>query len=252
MEHLQEEIKKEIIRHSARNIEIEYEAGKIALTRQDEEFLAAYIELHDCEFNLYQTADKLYNEFKPVNKTLDLLRDELTKAEATFNNCCTLADELSDARYNVEETRLKKLSESQMQTEKELVDYSEKISTVYQTLQKLGAEITKYNEANEDGINAIYDKFSSIRTAHSVNWEINTINIAAFEDEFEKFHSYKSVYERRRESFIEFCDSTLNNYSKLNQQTTNLYNLWKEFLKRCKLLRTVADLRSQTIIISNN
>lgn len=123
---------------------------------------------------------------------------------------------------------------------------------MYETLQKLATEITKYNEANEGDIEAIYDKFSSITTAHSANWQINTINIAAFEDEFEKFHSYRNVYEKRRETLMEFCDSTLDNYSKLNEQSTTLYNLWKEFLKRCKFLRAVADLHSQTIVISNN
>ncbi|KAA9037208.1 hypothetical protein FW778_17425 [Ginsengibacter hankyongi] len=252
MEQLQEQVKKEIIRHPTRNIDIEYEPGKTTFTAQDEEFLAAYIRLHDFEFEMYQTANKLYNEFLPVNKTLDALRDELTKAEATFNDSCSLADKLSDASYDVEETSLEKLAESQMQTEKELVNYSEKIKKVYETLQKLATEITKYNEANEGDIEAIYDKFSSIRVAHSANWQINTINIAAFEDEFEKFHSYRNVYEKRRETLMEFCDSTLDNYSKLNQQSTTLYNLWKEFLKRCKLLRAVAELHSQTIIISNN
>jgi len=252
MEQLQEEVKKHIIKHPTRNIELMYEAGKTVFTAQDEEFLAAYIQIHDFELKMNEVANRLYKECTPVNKTLDALREELIKVNATFNESCSLADKLSDASYDVEETSLEKLTASQMQTEKELVAYSMKITAVYETLQNLSKEINKYNEANEDEVSDLYDKFSSVRTAHSANWQINTIDIAAFEDEYEKFISYRTVHEERRETLMDFCDATLNNYSKLNLETTTLYNVWNEFLKRCKLLRAVANLHSQTIIINNN
>ena len=96
MRQLQEEIKKDIIKHAARNIEIIYEPGKTAMTKQDEQLLAAYIQLHDFELKMQKTVDKLYHDFIPVNKIIDTLREELMKVQDTFNDCCSLADKLSD------------------------------------------------------------------------------------------------------------------------------------------------------------
>jgi hypothetical protein len=59
MQSLQQEIKKDIISHPFRNIEIIYEVNKTTLTPQDEELLFRYIGLHDLELRMQNTADNL-------------------------------------------------------------------------------------------------------------------------------------------------------------------------------------------------
>ena len=252
MQQLQEEIKQDIIKHAARNIEIIYEPGKTAMTKQDEQLLAAYIQLHDFELKMQKTVDKLYHDFIPVNKIIDTLREELMKVQATFNDCCSLADKLSDTSYIFGETSLEKLTESQVLTGKEILNYNDKIIKAYETIEGLSKEVNKYNEANEDEANALYDEYSKICTAHSINWENNAINIVTFEDEYARFLNYRTVHEDRRTSLMNFCDSALNNYTNLNLQTNSLYNVWKEFIKRCNLLRTLAELHAKVLGINNN
>ncbi len=252
MENLQETIKKDIIKHDARNIEIIYEAGKTAMTKQDEALLAAYIKLHDFEFKMQKTADKLFHESIPLNKNIDALREELMRVQSTFDACSELADKLSDISYSSKETSLEKLTESQEKTSKEILDYSDKIVKIYEITDALSKEVDKYNVANEDEMDLLYEEYSAINLDHSVNWENNSINIVTFDKEYEDFLSFRSVQEDRRVSLMDFCDKAINNYTSLNLQTTTLYNVWKEFLKRCNLLRTMADLHANALAISIN
>lgn len=252
MQQLQEDIKKDIIKHAGRNITIIYEPGKTTMTKQDEQLLAAFIKLHDFELRMKETADKLFKEFIPVNKEIDALREELAKVQATFDNCCSLADKLSGATYVFEETSLDKLTESQMQTQEELVVYSDRIMKVYETVDKLSKEVDKYNVADEDECNALYDEYSEINLAHSQNWENNSINIVDFDNEYDTFLSHRSVQEDRRKSLMSFCDNAMNNYTNLNLETTTLYNVWKEFIKRSNLLRSVAELHTNATRFTNN
>ena len=252
MQQLQEEIKKDIIKHPARNIEIIYEAGKTTMTAQDEELLAAYIRLHDFEFEMKQTADSLYLESVTANKRIDALREELMLVQSTFDKCCLLADKLGDDTYISDETNFEKLAEAREQTEIEIKDYSEKILEVYEMLKDFHEKLNKYNEANEEESDVVYTAYSEINAAHSVNWEINSINILTFEDEYARFDSYRTVSGDRRETLMRFCDTALNNYSNLNLQTTTLYNVWNEFIKRCKLLKALSDLHTKATGFTNN
>jgi len=252
MQNLQETIKKDVIKHATRNIEIIYEPGKIAMTKQDKQLLAAYIKLHDFEMKMQKTADKLFHDSTPLNKTIETLREELMHVQSTFDTCSELADKLADVTYVSGETSLEKLTESQVNTSKEILDYNDKIIRVYEMTEVLSKEVDKYNLANEDEMNLLYDEFSEIRTAHSVNWENNSINIVTFEDEYDRFCGYRGVQEERRVSLMDFCDKTITNYTSLNLQTATLYNVWKEFLKRCDLLRKIADLHTNALSINEN
>ncbi len=252
MQQLHETIKKDIIKHAARNIEIIYEPGKTVMTTQDEQLLAAYVKLHDFEIKMRQTANKLFREFVPLNKTIDAVREDLFHVQATFNDCSELADKLSEVTYVSGETSLEKLTESQVNTSKEILDYNEKIVGIFKMTKVLSKEVNEYNLANEDEVNLLYEEFSVIRTTHSGNWEDNSINIVTFDDEYDRFLSYRSVQEESRASLMDFCDKAIANYTNLNQQTTTLYNVWEEFLKRCNLLRTMAELHANALSISNN
>ncbi len=87
MQNLQETIKKDVIKHPIRNIEITYEPGKTAMTEQDEQLLAAYIKLHDFELKMQKTADKLFQESIPLSKTIETLREELMHVQSVFDTC---------------------------------------------------------------------------------------------------------------------------------------------------------------------
>lgn len=252
MQVLQEEVKKDIIKHATRTIEIIYEPGKTTKTAQDAQLLDAYIQLHDFEQEMGKTADELFHDFIPVGKTIDELCKELIKVKATFDHCCSLADKLSDANYVFAETSLEKLIQERERTEEELKVYNEKILKLYGTLEGLYKKLNEYNEANETKLDAIYTEYNSIKSAHSSNWESNAINIVTFEDESEKFYSFRTVMEKRREGLIDFCENAVKDYETLNLKTTTLYNVWNEFVKRCDLLRALSDLQNNATGFTNN
>ncbi len=245
MQQSHEEIKKDLIKHPFRNIEIIYEAGKTTLTAQDEELLAAYISLHDFELEMKNTANALLRESAPINKTIEELHEELKKVRATFDTCSALADKLSDDTYIFEETSLEKLAEARAQTENELKEYNEKILEIYEKAKALQEKITEYHKADEDSTETLYDKCNTVAMAHLKNWENNAINAAEFDDQYNKFREYRGIAESQRESLINICTEATTNYTNLNQQTSVLYNVWNEFIKRFNLLAAVSDLHNK-------
>lgn len=251
MQQLQEE-KKEIIEHSARKIVLIYEAGKTSLTAEDEELLNIYRRLHDFEVQMLATASKLFNEFIPVSKKLAGLNEELIKVQAAFDECSLMADKLSATNYNTDEVSLEMLAKTQEQTGRELLAYSDKVMKVYKRIKSLSKELTKYNTSNEEEVETLYTAYSKISTDHSINWKDNAINIAAFMDEYAQFESYRSINEERRDNLIDFCNTTVNNYSTLTLKSNSLYNVWKEFSKRYELLKVSADLHASAVGFTNN
>ena len=245
MQQLQEGIKKEIIKHPFRNIEIIYEAGKTNLTAQDEELLAAYINLHDFEQEMKDTVNALVKEATPINKAIEALHEELKKVQATFDTCRELADKLSDDTYILEETSLEKLAEARQQTENELKEYNKKILEIYEKANALQEKITEYHKNSEERSAVLYDKCNTVALTQLKNWENNTINGAEFDEQYNKFREYRALAENQRESLISICTDATTNYTNLNQRTSVLYNVWNEFIKRCNLLTTVSDLHNK-------
>lgn len=244
MQQLQQAIKKDLIKHSFRNIEVIYEAGKTTLTAQDEELLASYISLHDFELEMKNTAIALLQEAKPLNKAIEALGEEIKKVQSTFDSCNALADKLSAETYVAEEASLKKLAEASEETEKELREYNEKIIEIYEKVQALQDKIAEYYKAGEERSNDLYTECSNLAMAHLKNWEENSINAVEFDDQYDKFREYREVAESHRDSLIDACTATITNYTNLNQETFILYNVWNEFIKRCNLLIVVSDLHN--------
>jgi hypothetical protein len=252
MQQLESTEKKDIIEHAARKIVIIYEPGKTTLTAQDEQLLNAYLRLHDFEEKLMATANELFRDFGPVSKKINNLKEELKNVQATFDECLLLADKLCAVNYETDEASLEELGKNQEQASKVIFAYNEEIMKVYKKTESLSKRVEQYNEASEDEANSLYDEFSKISTDHSINWQNNAIDIAAFEDEYEDFDSYRTVSEKRRESLMNFCDATSNDYVTLGLQTNSLYAVWKEFLKRCQLLRSTAELHTAALRFTNN
>jgi prefoldin subunit 5 len=252
MQPLQEGVKKDFIKHSFRNIEIVYEAGKTTLTKQDEELLAAYINLHDFELGMKNTASALLQEAKPINEAIEALHADLKKVQAAFDTCNTLADKLSADTYISEETSLKKLGDASEQTGNELKEYNKKILKIYEKVKVLQEKITEYHKDSEERSEALYDKCSALAMAHLKNWEKNSINAAEFDDQYDKFIDYRGLTESHRESLIDACTGTITNNANLNEQTSILYNVWKEFTKRCNLLIIVSELHNNAIGFTAN
>ena len=252
MQQIQENIKKDLIRHPFGNIEIIYEAGKTTLTAQDQELLEGYIRLHDFELELKNTANKLHQESILMNEAIKNLHEELKKVQATFDTCCALADKLSEASYVLEETSLEKLAECRKQTEKELKNYDEKILEIYETAKALQEKVIKYNDADENTVEALYSEFTTLSMNHISNWEKNAINSVAFDEQFDKFREYRTGMENHRESLMSRCTAAMDNYTNLNLKTTALYNVWNEFIKRCTLLTKVSDLHTKATGFTEN
>lgn len=251
MQQSQEGIKKDLIKHPFRNIEIVYEEGKTTLTMQDEALLDAYINLHDFELEMKNTVNALVKEAIPIKKAIEALDEEIKKVQASFDICNSLADKLSGDAYMSEETSLQKLAATREQTENEIMEYQKKITEVYETVKALQEKIGQYYEEDEDG-NDLYDTCSDLNMAHSKNWEKNAINVVEFDDQYNKFLDYRGIAERHRESLMNICTETITNYNNLNHQTSTLFNVWNEFIKRCNLLTIVSDLHNQAIGFTAN
>ena len=226
---IKEEIKKEIINHASKKIEIVYEPGKTEMTCQDKQLLDSYIRLHDFECEMGQIVDNLFHEFVPVNKKLNELRKDFLEAKATFDKCRVLADKLSGLSYDPKETNLAKLIAGQEKTSNQLLPYSEKITEVYNNIKALTARMDEYYVRNEDEANALYDEFSALNAAHSANWEHNSINIVIFDREYDNFLSSRGVMEDRRDSLLDYCNTTINDYTALSLESNGLFEVGQIF-----------------------
>lgn len=252
MQPFQEGIKKEIIKHPFKDIEIIYEDGKTTMTAQDEELLASFIRLHDFELEMKNTVEAMFQESIPINKTIEALSEELKKVQATFDICVGLADKLSDTSYIFEETSLDKLTQARGQTENELKEYHKKIQDVYEKAKVLHEKVAQYREGNEDRTEALYDECSTLAMAHMANWENNAINSVVFDEQYDKFREYRGVVETHNENKMDVCTEAMTNYSNLNLQATTLFNVWNEFVKRYSLLTTVSDLHTKATGFTEN
>jgi hypothetical protein len=242
-----QEIKKEIHKHEYRNIQLIFEPGKTTITQEDEALPAGLIKLSDFELEMRKTVDQLYKDCIPVDKMINALRDEFAKVNATFNTCVEMADKLADTSYVVTEASIEKLTQGQIKTNEEIQRFHAGMTKVFAEVQGLEKRLEKYYLANEDESNALYDEYSEIVLNHSHHYEINSINIVDFDDEYNNFLEYRGSCEDRRKTLLDYCDEVLENYTRLNLENTTLYNVWAEFLKRCDLLRKVAVLHSGVI-----
>ena len=244
--------KKDIIDHPFRKIEIIFEPGKTTLTPQDELLLHTYIRLHDLQLDIKNKAENLYRESVAINQNIAFLEKELERVGATFNTCVEIADKLSSAGYNPEEASLEKMMTAREETVSQLSDYNTKIVSVYEAAQALNKKMNEEADSDEEKLEALYDEMSTLSLDHINNWENNSINAVVFDQQFDQFREYAGVIETRCDDLLQACDRQVTNYTLLNNQTTTLYNVWDEFLKRCDLLIAMADLHSGTMIFNVN
>lgn len=252
MQPSQPAIKKDIIDHPFRQIEIVFEPGKIALTTQDELLLNAYIRLHDLQLDIKNKAENLYRESVAINQNIAFLEKELERVNATFAICLQIADKLSSAGYNPEEASLEKMMAAREETVSQLSDYNTKIVSVYEAAQVLHKKLNEETDSDEEKLEALYDELTSLAMDHIENSENNAIDPVAFDEQFNEFKGYASSIVEQRETLLQSCGSVLINYTNLNNQTTTLYNVWNEFLKRYDLLIAMSDLHNGAMEINVN
>ncbi len=247
MSESQQEVKKEIIKHACRNIEIIYEPGKTIMTEEDEQLVEGLIRLHDFELKVQNFVDEMYKFSVPVNKGVEEMRKQLEDVVAVYKKCAEMADNLSGTTYLVEEASLEKLTESQLHTTELLQSHHKDMLKLYGDVKILEKKVNDFIVMDEEEMTALYDEYSDIATRQINNYEINSINIVCYDDEYERFLSYRDGLADRRKMLSDLCDAALENYTKLNLENTAIYNVWEEFTKRCNLLRTVAGLHGAII-----
>lgn len=252
MQQSQDGVKKDIIKHPLRDIEVTYEAGKTTLTPQDEELLSAYISLHDMQWHRKSIAHELYHESVKVNKDLKSLDPELKKAKASYDTSCALADKLSAPNYELKETSLQKLAQARWETEELIRDYNKKLLAVYEYARVMQEKLNEAIENDEEKVNAMFDKVAKLAMVHITNWENNSINAVAFDKQFNDFREFSGLLESHRETLLDECDEAMTNYTNLNLESTNLFNVWKEFIKRCGLLTAMYNVHNDAVGFTNN
>ena len=252
MQPSQPAIKKDIINHPFRKIEIVFEAGKTTLTTQDELLLNTYIRLHDLQLDIKNKAEELYRESVTIDQNISFLQKELERVEAVFNTCVEVADKLSAAGYSPEDASLEKMMAAREETVLQLSDYNTKIVSVYEAAQALNKKMNEEADSDEEKLEALYDELTSLAMDHMENSENNAIDAVAFDEQFDQFRGYATSKVEQREALLQSCDSVLINYTNLNNQTTTLYNVWNEFIKRCDLLIAMSDLHDGTMTFNAN
>ena len=245
MQKIQEEVKKDMIRHPTGIIEVVYEPGKTTLTAADEELLAAFIKLKDFEQQMKETADNLYHECQPVKETIDELREELKGVKTSFDACSGLADKLSEPSYVFEETSLDKVTSARDKTEELLRINNLKLEELYQKVSVIQDKINEYNAANENRLDTLFEEYNKLSMEHLENPENNSIDAAHFDQQFDEFRSFRSELDSRRTILIEDCQQVVNEYATLNLETSVVYNTWNEFMKRFDLLHALSDLHNK-------
>ena len=252
MQPSQPAVKKDIIDHPFRKIEIVFEAGKTTLTPQDELLLHTYIRLHDLQLEIKNKAQELYRESVAINQNIAFLHKELEKVNATFAICLQIADKLSAVDYNPEEASLEKLMAAREETVAQVSDYNTKIVSVYEAAEALRKKMSEETDSDEEKLEALHDELSSLSMDHMDNWENNAIDAVAFDEQVNQFKGYATSVAEQREHLLQSCDKVLTNYTNLNNQTTTLYNVWNEFIKRCDLLIAMSDLHNGTMTFNAN
>ena len=244
MQPSQPAIKKDIIAHPFKKIEIVFEAGKTTLTTQDELLLNTYIRLHDLHLDMKTKAEKLYRESVTINQDIALLHKELEKVNATFAICLQIADKLSAPGYNPQEASIEKMMAARKETVSQLTGYNTKIVSIYKASQALSKKMNEETDSDEEKLEALYDELTSLAMDHLKNWENNAIDAVDFDQQLNQFKDYANPTLARRDDLLQACDNVLINYTNLNNQTTTLYNVWNEFIKRCDLLVAISDLNN--------
>ena len=252
MHSLQKDIRKDIIKHPYRNMEIIYEAGKMMLSAQDEELIKEYTRLHDFEQKMKSTAEQLHRQSESLNETILQLDEKLLSVRASFDTCVSLADKLSQANYSLMETSVEKVAKVQEQTQEKLKDYHKDLLAIYEIAKVMQEDINQYHEFNENGTETIYEEVYTLVMNHSANWENNAINTSDFDRQFNQFRKFATMMENRREFLVAESESVMDNYNNLNNETTALYNLWNELIKRTDLLARMSDLHNKTTGFTEN
>lgn len=252
MQQSQDGVKKDIIEHPLRNIEVTYEAGKTTLTRQDKELLSTYIRLHDMELQRKNVSHELYDESVTINETIESLHTEIKNVQASFDASCALADKLSAPNYELGEASLEKLANARLQTEELLNDFSEKILAVYEATKAMQEKLNETNNNDEEEVDALFGELENVFMDHINNGKNNSINAVAFDEQFNSFREFSGVLESQREELLNECEEAMNNYTNLNLECINLFNVWKEFIKRCNLLTAMYNVHNDAVGFTDN
>ncbi len=237
-----EEVRKDVIKHAYRNIEIVFEPGKTVMTAQDKELVAAFIKLQDFELQMQQQADSMYKFSISISKRIEELRVSLEEIRTAHKGCSKMADKLSDATYSSEEVSLEKLMDRQEHINGMIQNFYYDMMEVYGEAKALNEKIENYNPMHEDDMAKLYDEYSEISLAHCQNYEVNSISIVCYDDEYEKFISFRDFRSEKRKDLVESCDKTLMDYKVFNLEYSVVDASWNELLKRCKLLKNVEVL----------
>jgi hypothetical protein len=252
MQQSQDGVKKDIIKHPLRNIEVTYEAGKTTLTPQDEQLLSTFIRLYDMDLQRKNVSHELHQESVAINENIESLRKELKNVQASFDASSALADKLSAPNYELREASLQKLAQARRQTEVLLKDYNEKILAVYEATKAMQDKLNETNKNDEERVDAMFGELDNVSLDHISNWQNNSIDAAAFDEQVDHFREFRTALESEREVLLKGCEETMDNYINLNQQTTTLFDVWSEFLKRCNLLTALYNLHNDAVGFTEN
>jgi hypothetical protein len=238
--------------HAMRRIELTYMPGVTVLTKEDEQLLEKYLQLHDFEYNLLKKAESLFEVFYPLEKKITDLKEGLTKIKKRLDEAIEMADKLSGNFYVPDETNLDKIREHNDVTIEELKVYNEQHINLYNEIkcqqEKLNNCIYESNEVSDN----MYEEHSAASDVHNQHYLINTIDIVSLDSDLEDFRLIQNINEKRRITFMDLCDDILVAYNDFNLETNTLYGVWNEFLKRCELMQVVSNLRSSQTFSSFN
>jgi hypothetical protein len=136
-------------------------------------------------------------------------------------------------------------------TMEKLNEYNSKIVAAFEAAKAIQDSMNENDENGESAADALYAEMSTLTMDHLAN-KNNAIDPVAFDSQFNAFREYASKKEGLRETMKDTCDELMDNYTNLNLQTTTLYNVWNEFMKRYDLLSKMYVLHHKATGFTEN
>lgn len=233
--------------HPLRKFEIEYDELK-PWTTLDQNLLDAFIGLHDYEWERKENGHALMKQYAEIDKDVETARAELQKVRKLLDETRVLADVVIPALTINQVVVHEHFDKAVEQTGEAIQEYDKQMRSI--DLDSM--EPAKNAFFEEQNNMTLWDQFEEVNLEHAQQWEVNSIDTAAFDDTDEKFRSFLSMLEKHNDQVMDFINRAMNNHRILMLETEMLYEIWKEFVKRIQLLEHITGKPRNTDFLNLN
>lgn len=230
------------IAHPLKTITVYYDESK-PWTLQDEQLVQAYIGVHDYEWNLQKTFEKLRTNYGQLDEKLKKVSNDLLVLQEQLDQFSRDADQAFDQVV--------------MRNFKALDDFTERTLLMKEDIDKYHHGIEEVNRmATDNGkpfselLNEFYggkawDTFSKTKLMHGKNYEVNAIDTVLFDSEQEQFKVWNAAREGNQNSHIDYFNRVVDHLNLLQAETKVQYTVWDGILKHMQWAQLIKEKEMQ-------